>query len=166
MTNSYWQVYQVHWQSEPDDLEHGCDPSKAQAGTFTADLSANSLRDLVEDIFHWIEAPEVDWENVQLDACDEPGRIDIQVYESGPSGTPYRSQEVMPALREQAARRAAARLRNDPEPADWDYQMLSVWLTCYTVYVERHTVEDRVELTPYRTWPSTSGAVAAGEVTA
>lgn len=136
-----YHVTAVHWTSEPDDLVDGCDLSRCVSNTCPVNISSDNVHELVASLFEWINA-KVDWEDVELDACEEPGRLDIQVYEKSPGdGDAYEQDEVMPALERQAADKVRCRLTGATF-------VPSVWLTCYTVYVGRRTVETGFLLDP------------------
>lgn len=66
--------------SEVDDFEQGCiGPCETQF--FQDKFSAPSLKELLELLSVEFKCPI---ENMELNSCEEPGRIDIQVMQSQP----------------------------------------------------------------------------------
>lgn len=65
--------------SEIDNFKNGCDPSTAQTSFNTyLQFSAESAPELIERMREYFG---VDQEAITLDACDEIGRVDIQLHE-------------------------------------------------------------------------------------
>lgn len=63
---------------EEDVYEKGCLPETSQAGVVDISFKAATVEELRKELkdFYGVED-----ENIDLDACDEPGRIDVQVLE-------------------------------------------------------------------------------------
>lgn len=105
--------------SDPDTYNEGCDPYKTKA-YFDSNfqLSANSLPALLSVLRQQFHAKDDD---LTLDACDEPGRLDLQVYQREPF--------------------MVSRL-SDKTIEDWQAGLRVLWLTSYTfqVVIEQHNV--------------------------
>lgn len=105
--------------SDPDTYTEGCDPYKSKA-YFEPDfrLSANSLSELLAELRQQFHAQD---DALTLDACDEPGRLDIQVYQREPFVVSKLSAKTI---------------------EDWQGGHRILWLTDYIfqVVVEQHDV--------------------------
>lgn len=98
--------------AEEDIFADGCQPDSA-ATTSDSSLrwSSHDLDSLIGQLMAFVGCESSD--NVIRDACDEPGRLDIQVYE-GAEGTPA----------------------SEAEMALWKEGKKRLWLACYSFYVE------------------------------
>lgn len=105
--------------SDPDTYNEGCDPYKTKCH-FDSDfrLSANSLQALVDSLRSEFCAGADD---VTINACEEPGRIDVQVHQREPF--------------------VISRLSNKTVE-DWQKGTRVLWLTNYIfqVVIEQHDV--------------------------
>lgn len=95
--------------SELDRWEGGCDPSTAQAGYFDLRVTGKSVPELSQNI---ARALCCDNEDLTLDACDEPGRIDVEVTETAEGSRATASELVR-----------------------WKRGELDLWTTTYTCHV-------------------------------
>lgn len=105
--------------SDPDTYNEGCDPYKSKS-YFEPDfrLSANSLSELLEGLRTKFCAKNND---LTFDACEEPGRLDIQVYQREPFVVSKLSAKTI---------------------EDWQGGRRVLWLTNYIfqVVIEQHDV--------------------------
>ena len=105
--------------SDPDTYNEGCDPYKTKL-YLDPDfrLSANSLPALLAGLRQEFHAKDDD---ITLDACDEPGRLDIQVYQREPFVVSWLSNKTI---------------------EDWQGGRRVLWLTDYIfqVVIEQHDV--------------------------
>jgi len=72
-----YEIDRVFCDTEEDTYENGCLPGTGTNFMITVRLSAATIEDLIRGLFEEIgvkQAPDA----VELDACDEDGRIDIQ----------------------------------------------------------------------------------------
>ena len=66
--------------AEQDDWEHGCDPDTAFSYAGDEVFKADSVEALLKQVRDFVGVPH-DYE-VDLDACETDGRVDIQVLET------------------------------------------------------------------------------------
>ena len=109
-----------HW--EEDVFAEGCQPGTGGSYSFNCRLRADSVEELVKKINDFIGNDDLG--AVELDACDEAGRIDVQMLETDDGTAPTERQIER-----------------------WKAGELRLWLADYSFYVE--AVERRtVELAP------------------
>lgn len=66
--------------AEQDDWEHGCDPDTAFSYAGDEIFKGETVEDLLKKVRDFVGVPH-NYE-VDLDACEEPGRVDIQILEN------------------------------------------------------------------------------------
>jgi hypothetical protein len=66
--------------AEQDNYEHGCDPDTAFSYSGDEVFKGESIEALLKQVRDFVGVPH-DYE-VDLDACEEPGRVDIQILEN------------------------------------------------------------------------------------
>ena len=76
---------------EKDSFEHGCDPDTAFSYAGSSVFKGETIEDVLKEIRGFVGVP--DDHEVELDACGEEGRVDIQVLESE-QGYPATSAEM------------------------------------------------------------------------
>lgn len=107
---------------EEDVFAHGCQPGTGACTSLNVRLRADSVEELVKKINDFIGNDDLG--AVELDACDEAGRIDVQMLETDDGTAP-----------------------TERELALWKAGELRLWLANYSFQVE--AVERRtVELAP------------------
>lgn len=95
---------------EEDVFEHGCQPETGQSWHIDVKLSADSVAGLVEKVLEFCGGrPGAEL----LDACEEDGRIDVQVMET---------EDGLPA--------------SDADLDAWQEGKLRLWLADYSFRVE------------------------------
>ena len=106
-------MYQVqqcvkHW--EEDSFEKGCLPETSRMADIAANwLRAETVAELVAKLHEFLDSrPGAE----TLDACDEPGRIDVEVMETD-----------------------EGRAATDADLDAWERGELRLWLACYSFYV-------------------------------
>jgi hypothetical protein len=77
--------------AEVDTYHEGRDPKTRCAVSGRESFSADSVADLVTEVMRFCGTEDRD--NVQLDACEEPGRIDVQVMETD-AGEPADARDL------------------------------------------------------------------------
>lgn len=120
-------MYEVngwHKYGERDYYESGCDPDKYVSFGGEDRLSATNVEDLLIKLRGFVGVPD-DYE-IELNSCEETGRVDISVLET-----------------------------NDSYPADewqierWKKGEFDLWYSTYTFYVER-VARQRVDFSEWR----------------
>ena len=115
-TRGFWK------DSEQDIFNEGCQPGTGAAfSDETTIFSEDTLEELVEKIMEFCDTD--DKRNVMLNACDEKGRIDVQVMERG-DGTAASERNII----------------------EWKQGFRDLWLCNYTFHVHFVTAEP-VDLT-------------------
>ncbi len=66
--------------AEQDDFKNGCLPNTGHSSSLDIDIIADTKSELIEKVKSWFDVTS---DNIELNACDELGRIDIQVMENG-----------------------------------------------------------------------------------
>jgi hypothetical protein len=72
--------------AEKDSFENGCDPRSSQFSTIDLQIESLSLSEVIDNLMTFTSC--TDKKSVLIDACEEDGRIDIQVTENGEGYTP------------------------------------------------------------------------------
>ena len=103
--------------SMPDNWGNGCDFDKSHTIFGETEWHAATLKGLITQLCDELKAEEDD---VTLDACEEPGRIDIQVYQLLPFA-PHRL--------------------SDKARKEWQEGKRQVWLTGYSFYVTKQVTD-------------------------
>lgn len=102
--------------AEQDDWEHGCDPDKYVSFTGNEQWSAETIERLLEIIKDFVDVPS--GHEIELDACEEDGRVDIQVLETADGYT-----------------------ASDRDIEKWKQGEMALWSATYTFIIERVTRE-------------------------
>ncbi len=76
--------------TEVDSFEHGCDPSTAKMSSFDMRITAETVAELRKRIADSLCCKP---DEVTLNACDEPGRIDVEITETA-AGFPATPMEL------------------------------------------------------------------------
>lgn len=97
--------------TEQDDYVEGCDPATSQMSEIALSFEGSTKKEILDKI---VEFFGVDRKIIELDACEEAGRIDISFMEDNNS---FRADE------------AALNI--------WRAGKLDLWLVTYTGHLER-----------------------------
>ena len=109
--------------AEEDSFEHGCDPDTTFSYAGDDIFKGETVEDVLKQIKNFLGVDE-DYE-VDLDSCEEPGRVDIQILEN---------KDAYPATSAEMER--------------WRAGEITLWAACYSfeIYeVERRAVRLRDE---------------------
>jgi len=98
-------------QWEQDVYKEGCQPGTSGLITGSETFTHETQEEMIADLMAFVDTD--DKENVLINSCDEPGRIDIQKMETDDADTP--SPEAMQR---------------------WKQGKQSLWLATYTFHVE------------------------------
>lgn len=109
-----YEVQGLHKLAEPDNFEHGCH-GQTVATWIDVRFSAATVPELVEKLRDFLD---VHPDAVTLDACEEPGRVDLQLLENDAGERPSRE-----------------------ELAEWQADKRDLWAATYTGYAQRVTRE-------------------------
>lgn len=102
--------------AEEDVYANGCQPETGSAASGSDGFAAETVDVLIQKLQEFVgSTSDVD---VLRDSCDEPGRVDVQVYET---------DDASPATPEQIKR--------------WKRGEVRLWLATYTFHVQRVTRE-------------------------
>lgn len=101
--------------TEVNDYEQGCLPDTSSCWDVDIKFSANTKEELIEQIKNYYDVTN---EDIMLNSCDEPGRIDIQILEDENS---FKATE------------------HDKEL--WKQGKKKLWLSTYTYYARMVTTE-------------------------
>jgi hypothetical protein len=113
--------FEVHgWlkHAEEDLFKDGCQPDTATQFSGPDGWHGDTLSALIEELCGFVPFATSDSESVTLDACDEPGRIDICGMETGGGEEPSNYQMDR-----------------------WKQGQQRLWYVTYTFYVEKVTHE-------------------------
>lgn len=102
--------------AEQDDWEHGCDPETGYSVGGDDHWSAETVEGLLRSLRHFVGVPH-DYE-ILLDACEEDGRVDIQVLETADGYT-----------------------ASDRDIEKWKQGEIALWSATYSFIIERVTRE-------------------------
>lgn len=102
--------------TEEDVFSQGCLPETSQTEYIEIEFRADTLDELLSDIFAYSRASSK--EDCLFDACGDPGRLDVQVYEND---------------------RAERATRKELE--DWKQGHVRLWLADYIFQIESVTSE-------------------------
>ena len=102
--------------AEQDDWEHGCDPETGYSFSGSDHWSAETVEKLLESVMDFVGVPH--GYEIELDAGDEDGRVDIQVLETAEGYT-----------------------ADDRDIEKWKQGDLALWSATYSFMVERVTRE-------------------------
>ena len=102
--------------AEQDHWEEGCDPDTGFSFSGDDRYRSATIEDLLKQIRDFVGVPD-DYE-IELDSCDEDGRVDIQVLETA---------DGYPA--------------NDRDIEKWKKGDLALWYATYSFMIERVTRE-------------------------
>jgi len=100
--------------AEQDFYETGCDPDRYVSFSGNERFSAHTLPDLLIKLRSFVGVD--DEYEIELDACDEDGRVDIQVMEA-----------------------ADSYIANEWQVEEWRRGEIPLWYSTYTFYVEEVT---------------------------
>jgi len=64
---------------EEDNYENGCNPDTAQGWTVDIKFKAETIEELIKQITEFYGVEE---EDIEINSCDEDGRIDINIMEN------------------------------------------------------------------------------------
>ena len=115
-TTTKYEVDHVIKFAEVDDYEKGCDPATSTEQSYKMDFSADTPKELIHQLMKHVGTNDI--EDVQINSCDEDGRIDIGAMEDGTGGTPTESQTEK-----------------------WKKGEYKLWYIVYTFYIEKVTRE-------------------------
>jgi len=102
--------------TEEDNYEEGCLPETAQAYEFNIEFEGFSVKELLERMKDYFMCED---EDIQLNACDEKGRIDIQLLEN-----------------------AEGYKMNSSEKELWKEGKIKAYLSNYSFHIEKVTREE------------------------
>ena len=71
-----YKVNSFIWHCEEDNFENGCDPETSETNTGEMGISSNKLTDVLEAVKLQLGCKNND--EIELNACEEDGRIDFQ----------------------------------------------------------------------------------------
>ena len=100
-----------------DNFEHGCDPDTARTHVGDDLFAYSNLPDLLHALTDFVDGYTKS-ANMTLDACEQPGRVDLQFYETENGTAP-----------------GASEMRR------WRAGKIDLWLVEYTFHVEYVTRE-------------------------
>jgi hypothetical protein len=106
--NGWWKY------GEQDHYETGCDPDRYVSYSGTDQFSADTLPDLLIKLRSFVGVDD-DYE-IELDACDEDGRVDISVVET-PDSYPATPRQI----------------------EEWKRDEIPLWASTYTFHVAEVT---------------------------
>jgi len=111
---SMYEVNGWYKYGEQDHLETGCDPDRYVSFSGTDQFSADTLPDLLIKLRSFVGVDD-DYD-IELDACDEDGRVDIQVMET-----------------------ADSYIANEWQVEEWRRGEIPLWYSTYTFHVAEVT---------------------------
>ena len=112
-----YEVNGVHRWTEEDVFENGCIPNSGVSELMDVKVKADTIDELIHKLFNSLYF-DYDKEAIELNACDEEGRLDIQIMEN------MDGQEA-----------------DKHERALWKKGQRRLWLGNYTAHVELVTRE-------------------------
>lgn len=98
---------------EEDSYKEGCNPDTAETHMVEVELVKPTLAELIEEVKSYWGVTDDD---IMLDSCEEPGRLDIQIMENE-MGTTASNAEI----------------------EQWKTGKLRLWSACYTYHIQMVT---------------------------
>lgn len=116
--STYYKTKSIIKFSEQDDFENGCLPETGQVSDVDTFFTGSTPDEVINKLCNFFGV-KPDSDNIQKNACEEPGRVDVQVTET-------------------AEGYAASQL----DLEDWKQGNLKLWDCTYTAYIVRITEEE------------------------